>query len=305
MVTARIYFDDPSMNKLIREPLLHFLVAGALLFGAWSWMNRGGDAAGGDNVIRITDRELNWVIGTFTKQWQRPPDEREMQGLVAEYLREELLVREARALELDAGDTIVRRRLAQKMTFFLEDTARIADPTDAELRAAFAANPARYQKPARVSFEQVYFSTSRRGERAAKDVLAAVASMNAGRKPADLGDTSLLPPAMEAVDEASISGQFGLPFAKAVATLAPVGWQGPVESEFGLHAVRIVSREEGSGQTFEDVRQDLIEDWRRERETATRQAYLGALIDKYEIQASDSVKPLLEPVYGILRGEPK
>ena len=113
------------MKHWLKEPLLHFLVAGGVLFGAYAWLNHGApeNSAG---VVRITASEVAWLKETWARQWQRAPDDRELQGLVADYLREELLAREARAMGLDEGDTIVRRRLAQKMTFLLEDTARIA-----------------------------------------------------------------------------------------------------------------------------------------------------------------------------------
>src|SRR3954452_20966186 len=118
--------------KLLREPLLHFAVIGALLFASYTWLHRGrADAGGGERTVRITEREVSWIVETATRQWQRPPTPAELRGLLSDYLREELLSREARELELDRDDTVVRRRLAQKMTFFLEDTTRQVAPSDA------------------------------------------------------------------------------------------------------------------------------------------------------------------------------
>src|SRR5688572_26412834 len=102
--------------KLLREPLLHFALVGALIFGSYAWLNRGeSPASDADRTIRITERELTWLADTSARTWQRAPNESEFEGLIADYLREELLAREARELGLDRDDTVVRRRLAQKM----------------------------------------------------------------------------------------------------------------------------------------------------------------------------------------------
>src|SRR5687768_14026648 len=111
------------MGRVIREPLVHFLVAGALLFCAYAWVNRRATVAAGDTarVVRIEARDVEWLKQTWQRQWSRQPTDAELRGLALEYLREELLCREARELGLDQDDTVVRRRLAQKMAFLVED----------------------------------------------------------------------------------------------------------------------------------------------------------------------------------------
>lgn len=294
--------------KLLREPLLHFLLAGALLFGAYAWLNRGEDASGDiDKTIRVTERELTWLAETWGRQWQRPPTDVEMRGLVADYLREELLAREARALELDRDDIIVRRRLAQKMDFILEDTAHLASPTEPELRARYDQDPARFGVPARVGFQSVFFSVEKRGDRTAADVRAALARLTSGGSqpdPAKLGDSTLLPDRMKAADEQEIAGVFGPDFARSVGALTPSGWAGPVESEFGLHLVRVTERQEPEVRPFEAVRDELEEEWRRRANESARQAYFKGLLDRYDIVATDGVRSMVDPAVATLRGEP-
>jgi hypothetical protein len=294
--------------NLFREPLLHFLLAGALLFGAFAWLNRGEDASGDvDTTIRVTERELTWLAETWGRQWQRPPTDVELQGLVTDYLREELLAREARGLELDRDDIIVRRRLAQKMDFILEDTARLASPTEAELRARYDEDPARFSAPARVSFQSVFFSAEKRGDRAATDARAALTRLTSGASdpdPARLGDSTLLPDRMEAADEQEIAGVFGPDLARTVAGFAPGGWVGPVESEFGLHLVRVTERREPEVRTFEAVRTELEEEWRRRANESARQAYFKGLLERYDIAATDGVRSMIDPAVATLRGEP-
>lgn len=293
--------------KLVREPLVHFLAAGALLFAAYAWLGRGEDGAGGaERTVRITERELDWLAETWMRQWQRPPSESELRGLVADYLREELLAREARELELDLDDTVVRRRLAQKMSFLLEDTARLAEPGDGELRALYETRRASFETPARTTFLQVYFSPDRRGGRAAEDARAALARLAAGGGPGDaaeLGDPSLLPAEVVAADEQAIAGWFGPEFARAAVALAPGAWQGPIESAFGLHLVRVVEREEARPLPFEAVRAELAGEWRREREAAAKEAYFAGLLQKYDVQVAVSLQPLVGPALATVSGE--
>jgi hypothetical protein len=153
--------------KVLREPLLHFLVAGAVLFAAYAWLNRGGDDAAGtaSRTVRITAAEVEWLKRTWTRQWQRPPSEAELKGLVSDHLKETLLEREARALGLDANDTVVRRRLAQKMEFMLRDAIGLAEPSEEALRRSYEKHRERFQAPARISFTHVYFNRDRRGAR--------------------------------------------------------------------------------------------------------------------------------------------
>jgi hypothetical protein len=292
--------------NLLREPLLHFAIAGGLLFAAYTGLNRGASAAGdGDHTIRLTERELAWLTDTSARAWQRTPSADEMQGLVAEYLREELLAREARALELDRDDTVVRRRLAQKMSFILEDTARLAAPTEADLRARFEAGRARFRTAARSSLVQVYFSPAKRGDRTAADARRALERLARGADPAALGDASLLPASLADVDEPAIGSQFGVGFAQAVAGLEPGRWAGPVESEFGLHLVRVTARDGGRPRPFEDVRAQLVDEWRREQDAAARNAYFAGLLEKYDVQATAAAQPLLGPALAVLKGTPR
>lgn len=208
------------MRGWFKEPLLHFLVAGGLLFAVYAWLNRGG----GDEprVVRITAAEVNWLRETWARQWQRPPSEQDLRGIVADYLKEELLAREARELGLEENDTVVRRRLAQKMEFLVQDTARLADPGENELREIYNANRARYQNPPRISFTQIYFTT----EAAARQGLDQLATHGA----ADLGDRTLLERDYAEADEQAVRSLFGPEFAEKLFALEPGQWRGPVAS---------------------------------------------------------------------------
>ena len=183
------------MKQILREPLVHFLLIGALLFGANAWMNRGATARQENDAatVRITSNEVAWLADTWVRQRQRPPTREELGSLVTEYLKEELLAREARAMGLDQNDLIVRRRLAQKLEFLVQDTSRLDEPTDDDLRRFYKRHPDCFQAPARVSFTHIYFSGERR-EDASADAKAALAELSHSpptARPSDMGDRLL------------------------------------------------------------------------------------------------------------------
>jgi hypothetical protein len=285
--------------KLFKEPLVHFLLLGAVLFTVHAWLNR--DRLTEDNArpVRITAQEIEWLKQIWTRQWQRPPTDDELKGLVAEYLKEELLSREARALQLDQNDTIVRRRLAQKMEFLLQDTTRIVEPTETELRRIYEAHPERFQTSALVSFTHIYFNRDQRGESAAADASQALQELSKPGAPAsapELGDRFLLEYDVVGQDEQAVANLFGREFAQTVFTLEPGQWQGPVESGYGLHLVRVAERQGPRLRAFDEVRQQVLEDWHRDRQKTVDEQYFAGLLKKYEIVVDDGIKPLVGPL---------
>lgn len=282
--------------KLFREPLLHFIVAGVALFSAYSWLNGTRPALDGVEPVRIGQGEVQWLRETYSSQWLRPPDTSELQGLVADLVTEELLAREAQAMGLGEDDTIVRRRLAQKLKFLVEDTARLTEPTDAELRQYFEANTARFEDSPRVSFSHIYFSPENRKD-AAKDAGLVLAGLGADASAdvAELGDRFLLEAEMTQADRQTVANAFGDAFADALLTVEPGKWSGPLKSGYGTHLVFVSARQTAGRPAFDTVRDKVVAEWRRESEQKVREAYLARLRKKYGVEFEDSVKAQLEP----------
>jgi hypothetical protein len=277
--------------KLLREPLLHFAMAGVILFGAYEWMNKGRRTPVADEPITIREGEVRWLRETFAAQWRRSPTPDEMNGLLATLTEEELLAREARAFGLDQHDTVVRRRLAQKLSFLLEDTSRIAEPSDDELRRFHSEHAERYQADPRITFRQVFFSSQRRQE-AEADATAALIRGTATGSRVD-GDPTLLDDRYDDVDRSAVSSLFGPDFAKAVFAALPGSWSGPVKSAYGLHLVEVTDHRPGGLRRFEDVREAVTNDWRREREREIKSVYLLRLRDKYRVSTDPNAEQLL------------
>lgn len=256
-------------------------MVGALLFGAHAWLGSGEDEPA--RGVRITTAEVRWLEETWARQWQRPPGEQELRGLVSDYLRESLLAREARALGLDENDTIVRRRLAQKMEFLVQDTARLAEPGEDALRRFYQARRASYRTPARVSFTQLVFKT----EAAARRALKALETQG----PADLGEPTLLARDYLLADKQQVASVFGPAFADTCFALAPGPWHGPVASGYGFHLVQVEERQDGQVPPFEQVRARVLDEWHGEQQAKASERFFDLLLDKYDVVVEGGLEP--------------
>ncbi len=282
---------------LVREPLLHFMLAGAIVFGVHAWLNPTARSDAIPGPIRIGEGEARWLRETFASQWRRDPNPDEMSGLLATFLDEELLAREARTLGLDQHDTVVRRRLAQKLGFLVEDTARLVEPGDDQLRRFYTDHAERYRTPPRISFRHVFFSPERRHE-AAADAGAALAMLSsvgpdARRSAGDrIGDSPIIDDAFTDIDPQGLSSLFGPDFATSVFALPLDIWSGPVRSAYGTHLVLISDRKPGQMRPFEEVRDTVAGAWFAARQSMLRAEYLGTLRAKYGVVWDVNVRPV-------------
>jgi len=269
----------------LREPLLHFAAGGALLFAAYALLNPPAPASNAQ--VRIGAGEMKWLATTWQRQWGREPTVDELRVLVSNLVKEELLAREARELRLDENDTIVRRRLAQKLEFLLHDTARLTEPSDKELWRFYEASPDVFLSVPRVSFTQIYFRSERRS--------AATAALQelAGAGPADaarLGDRLLVEAEFRDAEPQAVAAAFGPEFARAVFQLPPGEWHGPLESGYGVHLVRVAAAQPAQRRDFEEVRPLVLERWREQQQREAEARFLERLMAKYEVLIDDSVK---------------
>jgi hypothetical protein len=193
---------------------------------------------------------------------------------------------------LDRDDTVVRRRLAQKLEFLTEDVAAAREPTDAELAAYFEANRERYRIPPRISFTQVYFSLDRRGVAAEHDAGLALAGLRAG-SPATaasgFGDGSMLDDTYREKTPQEIDAAFGVDFAAAVSTHEPGTWFGPVASGYGLHLVRIDARISATLPALSEIKARVRADWSYEQRRQANDAIYRRLLERYAVVIVDDV----------------
>jgi len=274
------------LRRLVREPLLHFLLIGFALFLAYNAL-RPAENKFGSNQIVLTPADFEQLAVTWLAQGRPPPTAAQMQSLVELKIREEVLSREAVALGIDKGDTIVKRRLAQKMEFLIEGGAIDSDPSADTLRAWFKDNAQRFVLPGRVSFRHLYFSPDRRGENA-RDAAARALDQLAG-KPADWTEAEALADTFMDRDyygdrSADDLGKlFGLSFAQAVADLQPGAWQGPVESGYGWHLVFVETASPARVPAFEEVEPDVKSEWIDDQRVIAKAKAYETMRARYQI----------------------
>jgi hypothetical protein len=266
------------VKRLLREPLLHFLILGVLLFAVYAYSERGRGGVESSRQIRLSLDELAQLAMVFRSQWRREPTPDELGRLVENKVREEVLYREGLAMGLDKDDTIVKRRLAQKMQFLAEDVAAAREPTTTELASWYEKYSDKFRQPPRVSFRHLYFSPDRRGVRARDDAASALAKL-AGQPEDSKLAASLADPFMFQEyyrDRAPefLGKEFGPRFALEVPRLAPGSWQGPVESGFGWHLVYVDTLVPGRVPAFEEIEGDVKTAWLSEQKAiAWEKAY--------------------------------
>ena len=273
------------MKRLLREPLVQFLAIGMLLFVVFGLVND--DRSDRGNRLDLTAADIAQLVAIFSKQWQRQPNAQELQALVDGRIREEVLYREALAMGLDKEDTIVRRRLAQKVEFLMGDASGVTEPDDATLRPYFEANAERYREPPRLSFSHVYFSTDKRGEQALADAERLLERLRAASprvtQAPDEGDPFMLPRVYVDKRTDEIARDFGRDFATRISSLEPKQWYGPLPSAYGLHLVYVGSREESRLPPLEQVRTRVANDWLVEQRQAADERIYQQLRARYQI----------------------
>ncbi len=273
------------LGRLIREPLFHFLLLGAAIFFLAGRV-RNASIGGGEKIV-VTQSEMESMVMGFSRTWMRPPTQEEMQGLVDDYVREEVLYREARAMGLDQDDVIVRRRMRQKFEFLAEDLATDRSPTDLELEAYLQQHLDRFREEPSFSFEHIFLNREKHGPSTEAEVKALLADL--GGKNEDTidiekrGDTFLLPSRFEKTSAAETARLFGENFATQLATIEPGEWAGPIESSYGLHLVRIDARVPGAAPPLANVRDSVLRDFLNDRRKQELDAQYSRLRARYTV----------------------
>ena len=257
----------------LKDPLVIFLVVGAGIFMASQWLSE-------DDIpytIEIQPQDMQRLNDQWSMQMRRPPTEVELAGLLEQFIKEEIYYREAQRLGLDRNDTIVRRRMVQKLTFLTEDIATATPLDEAELNAYYQAHKADYQLPERFSFRHRYFSSDRRAD-ANADATTALTDDNLG------GDPFMLQRDYAQRSAREIGDLFGRMFADALSVLAPgEQWQGPLESAYGWHAVQLKAKTQVRIEAFDEVRARVVSDAQQDARKQANESYFSGLKARYDV----------------------
>lgn len=271
------------MNAILRflsEPLVHFLLIGAALFAFYQVTNPVPVETG--QTIVITQSRLDNLRAEFQASLQRNPSEEEMTAMINNFLREEVLYREAVRLGLDQNDSVVRDRMRQKMEFLADTSAELLTPTDEDLQAVLDENPEAYSQPGQFAFKQVYLGESPSDDMA-REVIDQLDAIGDGDGFQDLGQATLLPKEMPLTIIRNISSTFGAEFAAVLQDLEPGLWTGPVRSAYGLHFVYITDETAAQVPDLDDVRDEVASEWYYIKGSELKDAQAEALLGTYDV----------------------
>ena len=267
--------------KIFREPITHFVLIGLALVAInhfWNvWQGERG------RTIVVSAAEIERLENIWAGTAGRPPTDDDRQQIINQYVQEEALVREAERLGLGEDDTIIRRRLAQKMDFLVGDSSIAKEPSDKELKSWFEAHRERFAAPELRSFNHVYFSPERHGERIEDAARGALAKLQSGEAWKSLGDPFIQKRSYAAVPQNEVTRLFGPDFADAVFRLETGRWSQPVGSAFGLHLVRIETVDNAARAQFEPIRGEVLAAWQEEQSANAKRAALNQLVRQYEV----------------------
>ena len=272
------------MTRWLKEPLFHFLLIGAGLFLLYGWQ-ADDDALRPDQIV-FTEAKIDQFINLWERKWQRLPTQQELQGLIEQQVREEVLYREALAMGLDKDDQVVRRRMSQKMEFISNDLASLVEPDDEQLQTYLDEHPEKFAIPGRISYSQVYLNVSQRGEQVYADAERLHAELSQSTVDIDIsmaGDSFMGGYSFNNETDFGVARLFGKAFALELFKL-PVGeWTGPVKSGYGLHLVHVDSRTDSRAPSLEQVRDKVRGEWLAVKQRETNDLLYSELRKRYDI----------------------
>jgi len=281
------------LKNWLREPLLHFLLIGAILFLIYDLQNSG-ELEQKANQIIVSQASIDGMTARWEKKWQRPPAQEELNGLIEQEIRERVLYQEALALGLDKDDPVVRRRLAQKIEFISSDLAAQVEPSEKDLQDYFLANPKQFEQPGLINFVQVYLNVDRRGaslEKEASDMLLELNRPDAEVDISTLGDPFMFGQQHDNLPDFAVSRLFGREFTEAIFDLPTGTWQGPVRSGLGFHLVLVSALAPAQQAELDSVREKVHFEWMAEQRREMENALYQGLRRKYEIVFPDRSTP--------------
>lgn len=268
------------LRRILREPLLHFLALGALVFGIYSMLGASETEATDPRFeVTVTQAQVDGMASRFENTWRRPPNADELRGMIEAHVRQDILVQEALALSMDENDPVIRQRLAQKMEFLVDSAASAQPATDPELAEFFQKNAADYATTEAIAFEQIFL-----GADPTEDVIfETIAAANAGVDIMTLGERTMLPSSIRLSDRRAIAQTFGADLFDAIAALEAGQWQGAFRSGFGVHVIRLLEHVPPVVPDLEEVRARVEADWLRQASEELSAALFEEMRERYTI----------------------
>lgn len=254
------------------------VVVAGLILGTVEWYKNEREAL---DQILVTSETINLLTDRWTQQLGTEPTDADIEGLIDEYVVEEMLVREAIKLGLDTHDTIIRRRLIQKLEFVTRDTTNPVEPTEEELESYFRTVQARYDIPASLDFVHVFYSGDKR-ENPHADALVDLQTITTENR-REYGDPFLLSNSYTEFSFANVRKEYGSRFETGLLQAEVGTWSGPVPSVYGQHLIYVSQRYAGREADFLDVIDQVLADYRYDKFNEFQNEYIEQLRSDYSV----------------------
>lgn len=266
--------------KLLKEPLVHFLGGALLVFGFFWATGTNRDPA--DYEITIGETDVARLKAGWVQNFRRAPTQDELDSLIDQEVKEEIYYREALRLGLDRNDPLIRRRLFTKMRFLDNQEGSEDNPSDAVLQKWLDDHPKKYAQSSLYDLEQIYL-----GQSAEQSISATLNGLNQGTlEPDAVGQAISLPAKLNQTDASEITRQFGEKFVAGLNAMTTGQWQGPIQSGFGQHLVKITTKTPGKSPALDDVRQAVTNDWRAAQTANLEESAFDKYSSQYEIKVT-------------------
>jgi hypothetical protein len=266
------------MLTIIKEPLLHFAIAGSLLFALFSYLNPPTSSA---EKIVVSQQKIQQLTTIFSKKWYRPANATELKELIDDYILEEVYYREALAMQMDKNDTVIRRRLRQKMEFLMIDVNQSINPSDAQLQTFLDRHRSDFEQDARYSFKQIYINPSQHA-----DITTTIANITSQLSLGQTvtGDMTMLPKTFTDSSTKQVNTTLGETFVTELSKVSIEKWQGPIRSSYGLHWVYLQQYQVARQPKLKEVYAEVKREWHYALQQRTRTDINQKLLKKYPVQ---------------------
>jgi hypothetical protein len=277
--------------KLLREPLVHFVFIGSMIYVLYGLFATP-EIDENVNSIVVSSGEIDVFKSSWKKRWNREPTTKELDGIIQQFIRETILYRQAINMGLDKNDMVIRRRLAQKMEFIVEDLATMLEPDEQTLQLWFNKHLNRFQESPRYTFTQIFFDPDKRGDATLEDANKIKSSLQAQTDPlaniSELSDSLMMQDYYPEKTPIEIRKQFGSGFTQSLLDLSPGEWHGPVLSGYGVHLVYIQTIIPAATPSFTSVRVQVKELWMEEQRELLNKKFYDKLANTYSIVIEQS-----------------
>ncbi|MGJ8692119.1 MAG: peptidyl-prolyl cis-trans isomerase [Thalassotalea sp.] len=299
--------------KFLKDPLFVFFLLALLLFLLFEQVNEETVATATEqqqdiNIITVNQAQIKTLIASFENSWRRAPSNSELNELIEQQIKNEVLYHAALTLELDKNDAIIKHRLQQKMTSVLRDKVNLPIATDQQLQQYYLANQKAYLAPASYSFEHVFIDPSQhKSQSLAKPKISFSAKLSTLAKeinnsknlaalnlPADSFDPIAIDMKLVNTPSNKIERMFGQAFSSQLNELANTKkltvWQGPIKSDFGFHFVKITDFSAEQMPSYTDVKTQVLADWQQVQQNQLQAVQYQKLKQQYQINVA-KLKP--------------